>query len=143
MPRIKNRKPLLSCGKNSVRDSFYLLEKTAPHVIFRVRVFRGENERGFAHDEIFGDGTDVAGITGVENFITGDKIPVFPESVLSDKAVIKIDLSSSDVERGLGFVGDYSLIQGVIGRVDRDGTSRGRDVKGTEILNVPDRKSVV
>lgn len=68
----------------------YLFEESSPDVFFRVRVFGGENEGGFAHDEVFGDGTDVAGISGVEYLVSGDEVPVLLEGVFTDKGIAQV-----------------------------------------------------
>ncbi len=129
-------------------NSFYFLEEPSPRVLSRVRVFGGEDEGSFAHDEIFGDRTDITGIPGVEYLVPGDEIPVFAERVLSDKGISEVDLTSPDRNRSLGFVGNDSVIQGVVGRVDRDGCPGCGDIERTEVLYIPGmagvkRKSVI
>ena len=68
----------------------YLFEEASPDVFFRVRVFGGENEGGFAHDEVFGDGTDVAGIAGGEHVVSGDEIPDRVEGAFTDKGIAQV-----------------------------------------------------
>ena len=65
----------------------YFFEEASPDVFFRVWVFGGEDEGGFAHDEVFGNGADVAGITGVEYLIPSNEVPVFLEGVFMDKRI--------------------------------------------------------
>lgn len=95
------------CAKaGSVSGSalFYFFEKTSPHVVFRVRVFRGEHEGGFSHDEVLGDRTEITGITGVEYFVATNEVPVFAEGVLPDEGIAKIDSPPADTDRLPGFV---------------------------------------
>ena len=102
-----------------------------------MRVFGGEDEGGFAHDEVFGDGTDVAGIAGVEYLVSGDEVPVLLEGVFTDKGIAQVELALLLVYRGLGLVGDQVTIQGEVQRVDGDGRACRGNEPGTEILDVP------
>ena len=88
----------------------YLFEESSPDVFFRVRVFGGENEGGFAHDEVFGDGTDVAGISGVEYLVSGNEVPVFLECVFPDQGVTDVELAILRVYGCLGFVSNQVAV---------------------------------
>ena len=89
---------------------FYFLEKALPHVFFRVWVFGREDERGFAHDKVFGDGTDISGIPGVEDLVSGHEVPVFLERVFTDQGVTDVELAILRVYGSLSFVSDQVAV---------------------------------